>query len=284
MTNTQDIQPMMMSRYPMNEQSDSTPLYTAVVLAGDRGPQDPVAVATGVSCKALSPVAGRPMILRVLAALSESAEVGKIVLSGPVRPSLEQSRPLLDGIDGERWTWLAPAATPSTSAKAALGTVPDQTPVLLTTADHALLRHEIVDFFCVAARREACDLAVAFVTHQQVVSAFPGMRRTASRFRDGAFCGCNLFAFMTPEARKAADFWCRVEHHRKHPWRMIRILGWRPLIGYLTRRLTLAATMRLLGQRLGIRICPVLLPFPEAAVDVDKASDHEAVERILDTL
>jgi GTP:adenosylcobinamide-phosphate guanylyltransferase len=268
----------------MNEQRDSNPEYTAVVLAGDRGPQDPVAVATGASCKALSPVAGRPMILRVLAALGQSAEVGKIVLSGPVRPHLEQSPPLLEGIDADRWTWLAPAATPSTSAYAALETVPEQTPVLLTTADHALLRHEIVDFFCAAARREGCDLAVAFVTHQQVMSAFPGMRRTASRFRDGAFCGCNLFAFMSPEARKAADFWCRVEHQRKHPWRMIRILGWRPLMGYLMRRLTLEATLETLGQRLGIRICPILLPFPEAAVDVDKPADHEAVERILETI
>ncbi len=268
----------------MNEQTDTNPLFTAVVLAGDRGPQDPVALATGASCKALSPVAGRPMIVRVLAALSQSAQVGKIVLSGPARPHLEQSPPLLQGIDADQWAWLAPAATPSTSAYAALQTVPKQVPVLLTTADHALLRHEIVDHFCRSARRKSCDLAVAFVAHEQVTSAFPGMRRTASRFRDGGFCGCNLFAFMTPEARTAADFWCRVEHQRKHPWRMIRILGWRPLIGYLMRRLTLEATLEMLGRRLGIRICPILLPYPEAAVDVDKVSDHKAVERILETL
>ena len=267
----------------MNEQRDANLRFTAVVLAGDRGPQDPVAVATGASCKALSPVAGRPMILRVLRALNQSAEVGKIVLSGPARSNLEQNQPLLQGIDSGQWDWLAPAATPSTSAWEALQTVPEQTPVLLTTADHALLRHEIVDHFCRAARQQPCDLAVAFVNHERVMSAFPGMRRTASRFRDGAFCGCNLFAFLTPEARTAADFWRRVEHQRKHPWRMIRILGWRPLIGYLTRRLTLEATLETLGRRLGIRICPILLPFPEAAVDVDKASDHEAVERILET-
>jgi len=35
--------------------------FTAVVLAADRTPNDPVAQAAKVSCKALAPVGGRPM-------------------------------------------------------------------------------------------------------------------------------------------------------------------------------------------------------------------------------
>ena len=40
--------------------------FTAIVLAGDRVPGDPVARAAGVPCKALAPVGGVPMVLRVL--------------------------------------------------------------------------------------------------------------------------------------------------------------------------------------------------------------------------
>lgn len=255
--------------------------YTALVLAGDRGSHDPVAAATGSDCKALSPVGGRPMILRVLDALAESEQIGAIVLSGPQKHQLESSRQLLDGIANDQWEWREPGATPSTSAFAVLRSLAEHAPVLLTTADHVLLTKEIVDHFCAEARRTECDLAVAFVPLAQVLAAFPGMRRTAVHFRGGAFCGCNLYAFLTPEARKAADFWRQVEQERKRPWRMVRMLGWLPLIAYLTRRLTLDGALDMLSARLGIRICPVLLPFPEAAVDVDKPSDLEYVERIL---
>ena len=39
--------------------------------------------------------------------------------------------------------------------------------------------------------------------HADVLTAFPGSKRTALRFRDGAYCGCNLFAFLTPAGRRA---------------------------------------------------------------------------------
>ena len=267
----------------MNEE-DTQPqtAFTALVLAGDRRPQDPVAEATGSSCKALSPVDGTPMLLRVLDALAESEAIGAIVLSGPHKRHVGHNRRLQEGVASEQWGWREPAATPSTSAYAALQSLPDDAPVLLTTADHALLNKEVVDYFCVQASQAECDLAVAFVPHAQVISAFPGMRRTAVRFRDGAYCGCNLYAFLTPEARKVADFWRQVEQERKHPWRMIKVLGWLPLVTYLTRRLTLGETLEMLSSRLGLSIRPVLLPFPAAAVDVDKPADLEYVEWILE--
>jgi GTP:adenosylcobinamide-phosphate guanylyltransferase len=47
--------------------------FAAVVLAGDRGPDDPVAAAAGVCGKALVPVGGRPMVLRVWSAVRRPA-------------------------------------------------------------------------------------------------------------------------------------------------------------------------------------------------------------------
>jgi CTP:molybdopterin cytidylyltransferase MocA len=194
---------------------------------------------------------------------------------------LQRNGHLAEGIAAGRWDWRQPESTPSTSAYAVLQSLPEDQPVLLTTADHALLRAEVVDHFCAAARQTGCDLAVALVDHAGVVSAFPDVRRTALRFRGGAYCGCNLYAFLTPESRQVADFWRQVENDRKRPWRMARALGWVTLLGYLTRRLSLEGALRLISDRLGLRICPVILPFPEAAVDVDKPSDLALAERIL---
>ena len=58
--------------------------FTALVLAGSRGPTDPVAAAAGLPHKALVPVAGRPMLLRVIDTLRQCPEprpeIGRIVL------------------------------------------------------------------------------------------------------------------------------------------------------------------------------------------------------------
>lgn len=50
--------------------------FTAFVLPGDRLPEDPVARAAGVPCKALVPVGGVPMVLRVLSALAAAHAIG----------------------------------------------------------------------------------------------------------------------------------------------------------------------------------------------------------------
>jgi CTP:molybdopterin cytidylyltransferase MocA len=261
---------------------DSTPraILTAVVLAGQRSADDPVAHAAGVCCKALAPVGGRPMVLQVLDALGASRHVGRRVLCGPARAALEASPELLAGVEAGAWDWSEPGDSPSASALAALQALPESTPVLLTTADLPLLRAEIVDYFCSRAVAARLDLAVGLARHAEVMAAFPGMGRTALRFRDDAYCGCNLYAFLAPSARRAAELWRQVEHERKRPWRLLQVIGWRAVARYLLGRLTLAEALERLSARLGVRVGHVLLPFPEAAVDVDKLSDWAFVQRL----
>ena len=131
-----------------------------------------------------------------------------------------------------------------------------------------------------AALLEGCDLVVALARYELVASAYPGVRRTALRLRDGGYCGCNLFAFLTPPARAAAAFWRRVEHQRKQPLRLITTLGWIAVFRYLTGQLSLGEGLARLSRRMGLSVEVVMLPFPEAALDVDTASDWTLVQTI----
>src|SRR4029453_16464860 len=47
----------------------NVPDFSALILAGRRGPQDPLAVSRGATHRALLPVAGVPMLVRVVRAL-----------------------------------------------------------------------------------------------------------------------------------------------------------------------------------------------------------------------
>ena len=261
--------------------SRPTTAFTAVVLAGDRKPGDPVAEAAGVSCKSLIPVGGRPMVLRVLDALEAAQEIGPVVLCGPHRAAIDQEEELRARIDSARVRWVESKATPSSSTFQVLKSLPDDIPVLVTTADHALLSGRMADYFCSEARSSGCDLVVGLASYQSVIAAYPHTRRTAIHLRDDAYCSCNLFAFLTPHARDVAHFWRRVERQRKKTLRVISAFGWLAVLSYLLRRPTLEQGLELISQRLGLRAGAVLMPFPDAAVDVDTVSDWKLVESIL---
>ena len=255
--------------------------FNAIIMAADRNPDDPVARAAGVACKALAPVAGTPMVLRVLDALEDSPQVGSRLLSGPPRPLLEATVVLKSGVDAGDYGWTASRESPSASAAAAMELLQESQPVLLTTADHALLSRRIIDHFCAQARTADVDLVVALAPHELVANAYPGMQRTQLRFSDRGYCSCNLFAFMSPRARAITTLWRKVESQRKQPWKVIGILGWWPVFKYLLGRLSLQEALARLSDRLGMKIGAVILPFPEAAVDVDSENDWQLVQEIV---
>jgi GTP:adenosylcobinamide-phosphate guanylyltransferase len=261
--------------------NEPQPKFTAVVLAADRGPDDPVARAAGVRCKSLTPVGGTPMVLRVLEALAESKQIKARILCGPPQSIVDLEPDLNARISSGEIKWVENQQTPSTSAYHVLQSLPEQTPVLLTTADHALLSARIVDYFCTKAQATGCDVVAGVTRHEAVTKAYPHTRRTATRLQDGSYCGCNLFAFLTPRARLAADFWRQVESQRKKPLRVIRVLGVMAVLRYLLGQLSLAEALDRISQRLGFRAGAVVMPFPEAAIDVDSVRDWELVEEIV---
>jgi len=253
--------------------------FTALVLAADRSPDDPVAKAAGVPCKSLAPIGGIPMVFRVLSALDASREIDQRILCGPPKHIVDRKSGLLDLIASGKIAWFENRETPSSSAYHVLQTLPKDIPVLLTTADHAMLTPRMVDYFCSEARTTNCDVVVGVARHEDVMKAHPETRRTATRLQDGAYCGCNLFAFLTPEARLAANYWRQVESERKKPFRMIRKFGWVAVLRYLMGKLSLYDILSIISKRFGFKAGAVIMPFADAAVDVDSVSDWELVEK-----
>jgi CTP:molybdopterin cytidylyltransferase MocA len=253
--------------------------FTALVLAGSRPGGDPLAKAFGVSHKALLPVAGRPMLAWVLDALDRSSNVGRVMICGLDRTSVAREPELAGRLEGA--TFLAPGNTPGASVALAMQTAGECLPLLVTTADHPLLDTATTDEFCARAAAGEADVAVGVVDGDSLRAAFPGAPRTYIRLRGGTYHGANLFAFLTPRSRGAAERWTVVEEQRKQPWKMIRVLGAGTLLRFATRRLSLADIFRLVADEMGVRITPVVLANPEAGFDVDKASHVAEVERVL---
>lgn len=253
--------------------------FSAIVLAGERGPDSPVAQAAGVPCKALAEVADRPMVARVLDSLARTGRISdcRVVGNPDFRFALE---PVLKQFQGFA-CWQNGEASPARSAARAAADIPPERRILLTTADHPLLTGAMIEELLNAPISQDRDITAALVRHADVMADYPGARCTALRFADGPYCGTNLFLFHSAKGRDLMTIWQRVEQARKRPWRVLGLLGPLAVASYLTGLLTLPRALQLLSKRTRLELGTTLLKDPRAALDVDTVGDLAFAREIL---
>lgn len=245
---------------------------TAVVLAGTRPGGDPLAQHNGVTHKALLQIDGATMLTRVVRALAAVPQVARIVVVTE-RADLLQTLPDVE----KPVSMLQAARGPSASVALALHSLGP--PLLVTTADHALLQSEWVQEFLAAERGDA-DAMVGLARREAVMSAAPGTLRTWLHFSDGDYSGCNLFLLRTAATQGILTLWQELEAARKRPLTLLRRLGLSYVLRYRMGRLTLEAALARLGQLCGARLRPVILSDGRAAIDVDKPEDLVLVRQL----
>jgi len=86
---------------------------------------------------------------------------------------------------------------------------------------------------------------------------------------------------MSAASFRVLDFWHSIEQQRKKPLRLIRAFGMGNLVRYLLRLDSLTDMINRAGRKLGVNGKPVIMPQPEAAIDVDTPRDLILVEQIL---
>ena len=242
-------------------------------IAGER--PDPDALLKTLDAAERQAVRGK---LRVY--FGSSAGVGKTyAMLVAARAQAAQGIEVLAGIVPDNVTFIPPASGPSASVMKALDTL--GTPLLVTTADHALLEPAWVRSFVQKAQESGADVAAGIAMESDILRDVPGTRRTMIRLADGAFSGCNMFLFRTPAATGVIRLWQQLEADRKNPLKMARTLGLGILLRFVLRRLTRADVCRRIGQLSHARVAMIELPNGRAAVDVDKPADLELVTHLL---
>lgn len=257
-----------------------TRLGVALVLAGTRPGGDRLARELKLSHKAFISIGGTPMILRVLRAIEAAAPFAEVLVAIE-DPDAAMRIPALAALAATgRIRVVASAETPAATVHAVLSALPDPWPALVTTADSALLTADMIR--CVLQKVDTqADAIAGLVEEQRIRAAYPDIKRTYLRFSDGAVKGANLFLFTSPAALGLISFWRASEQYRKNPWRLVRGLGLRAVLRFLTGRLSLDSALRELENLTGCRLGVVTLPFAEAGLDVDDAEDLAFAERIL---
>lgn len=252
----------------------------ALILAGSRGPDDPLARAAGVRHKTLLPILGIPMLLRVVRALRGLAKIETIYVCIE-DPKVIEGIAELDQLRHDRVLEIVPTKeSPAASLSGAIEAIDLNRPLLITTGDHPLLTPKILQSFLTEAPLD-CDIAVGLASSDVVTKAYPGAVRTFYKLGGQRFNGCNLFLVRSIQARRVADFWQRLERFRKRPLRLIWEIGPLTLLRVAFGWLDLNGAFELISRLTNARIRPVFVTEADAAIDVDKPEDRDLVEEIL---
>jgi GTP:adenosylcobinamide-phosphate guanylyltransferase len=227
-----------------------------------------------VGHKALIRVGGEPMVLWPLRALLASPEIGDVIV---VTQDPEDLRPVLPA--DRRISLRVSGRTIAETIAELISTGGARFPVLVTTADHALLDPAMIAEF--TSKAEGADLGIGVAEAKALLARFPSAKRTWIGFRGGRYSGANLFAFGSQRVLPAVERWRSIEQDRKKGWKVLAALGPALLLGAVLKLRTLDQSVALVGRKLGLSIRAVVMSDPLAAIDVDKPEDHVLVEAII---
>ncbi|HEV2817816.1 MAG TPA: NTP transferase domain-containing protein [Allosphingosinicella sp.] len=253
--------------------------YTALVLAASRGNLDPLARAGGVSHKCFIDIAGQPMLRRVVEAVMASGRVGRTIV-GIEEDSIAEAKAILAPLPGAEAIEYV-ASRENIGASVAAVAREEMLPLVITTGDNALHTPGMVRYFCDALDGLAEDGAFGLTPAQAVLDAYPEGNRAFHRFRDGAYSSCNLYALLTPRALEAPRVFNSGGQFGKKPKRLIGAFGLWAFLLYKSRLFTLRTVLRALSRAIGLRTAPVVMPFAEGPIDVDRMQDWQLANRIV---
>jgi CTP:molybdopterin cytidylyltransferase MocA len=246
----------------------------AIVLAGGKSLDDPLAELTKGELKSMLKIAGKPMVQWVLDAISGSKLIDTVVMIGiEDASSLSCSKPMLPMPDAGS---LIENIQQASSKLAALH--PQETHVVSFSADIPAITADIIDHLVSIYQKGEYDVYYGVVNRQVMEKKYPASKRTYIKFKNEEVCGGDLNAFSKKAALAPNALWKHLIRTRKNPLKQAAIIGLDSLILMQMGMINLDEMANRVCRRLGITGKAVRVPFAEVGMDVDKPFQYEIVQ------
>jgi GTP:adenosylcobinamide-phosphate guanylyltransferase len=245
----------------------------AVVLAG--GPPDAVAALhPGAANKAFVPVAGIPLVERVVAALRSVPRIGRIVVVAPPQTHGLQALAAADEAraDGRRMI---------DSLRNGLAHFAADAPLLIVASDLPVLTTAALDEVLDALTTRDLDVAYTCLARRYHDARYPQIPHTWARMRDGEFCGGGVSAIKPRALDRLAEFLDALGAARKAPLRLAAVFGWDVVVRFVFGRLSIADAQARATAILRAPVGAIRCTHPEIAVNVDRPRDVALAEALL---
>jgi hypothetical protein len=246
----------------------------AVVTAGSRPASDePLFELTQGGYKAMLAINGKPMIQWVLDALNHAQSVSQIVVVGlPLYSNLNCDRPLTHVEDHGGLVENVCAGL-----REAGRLMPGESHSLLLSCDIPTITGEMVDWVAAQIGTNPVDIIYPVISRKVMEDRFPGSKRTYLHLKDIEVCGGDVMAVRNRIASEDNPLWRRIVDARKNPLRQAALFGYDTLFMVALRQYTLEEAGRSISKRMGIQGRPVLSPFADIGMDIDKPQQLQLV-------
>jgi hypothetical protein len=245
-----------------------------VAAGGTPSPDDPLYAHTKGQPKSLLPIRGRTMLEHVVDALQGAESVDDILVVGlegadnltfgsPVHFLPDQGNMVANGLAGISWLQ---ERNPSAGQ------------VLLCSADIPAVTSKIIDGFVDLCRPFESMVYYSLVLEETIEARFPDSGRTFVPLNGARVAGGDIFIASPEVAGADPELLNALASGRKAAWKLARIVGFRTLLRFLLRRLTIANIEELASEIAGFSVEIVVSPFAEMAMDVDKPWQIQLLE------
>jgi GTP:adenosylcobinamide-phosphate guanylyltransferase len=187
----------------------------AIVTAGGLcGPDDPLFAATGVSKKALIPLAGRPMVAWIVDALHHASHIDHIVVIG-----LDEGEVEFGGIPVSLRPNRGNLVDNILAGVEVLQAInPGGGKFTLSSSDIPLITPEIVDGFIEDCLKVDADVYYTVVDKETMERRFPGSNRSFIPLKGGSYAGGDLFLIDLKAVQLNLELLRDLTDSRKNYW------------------------------------------------------------------
>lgn len=248
----------------------------AIVLAGGQNDRE-LKDFSQVANEALIPIGNTVMVDYVVSALKKCSSVDKIVVVGPVE-ELEKYYKRDSSVK-----LVPPGKNAIESVLNGLKHISMDKMLLISTGDIPLLTPEAVEDFLHSCSKRDADLFYSIVSKENSEKKYPGVERTYVKLKDGTYTGGNIILANPRTVEKYAYKGQKFVELRKKPLALSRLMGFRFILKFLLKSLSLSETEERFSELLGFKGVGIISQYPEVGIDVDKPSDLKFVKKALES-
>jgi molybdopterin-guanine dinucleotide biosynthesis protein A len=246
----------------------------AIVTAGGTPqPGEPLYEFTQGQPKAMLDICGKPMIQWVLDALTGSSQVDQIIVIG-LNPDAGITCPKVVDYLPNQGGMLQNVRL---GMKRSQEINPTSHHLLFASSDVPAITPEIVDWLITTSMQTDLDAYYTVVTRQVMETRYPNSRRSYTRLKDIEVCGGDIHIVRSQIGPENDAMWEKLVAARKNVFKQASLIGYDTLFLLLFHAITLEKAIKVVTNRLHITGLPLICPFAEAGMDVDKPFQLEIV-------
>ncbi len=246
----------------------------AIVIAGGiPQPEQPLYKYTQGKAKAMLDIAGKPMIQWVLDALGNAEKVDNVIIIGlPEDSNVTCTKPTYHIPNQGRML---------ANIEAGINKMREINPkaeyALSVSSDIPAITGEMIDWLIDTSMETRHDIYYGVVKKETMDARYPNSNRTFTKLKDMELCGADIHIAhhtMTTDPEHLAT-WEVLIGKRKQPLKQAASIGILTLVLLLLGRLSLADAVARTTKKLKFTGRPIIWPYAEAAMDVDKPHQLE---------